>query len=170
MAKKVDIKNFMGVLGATVQTPDGIEFSGEYMPSGIPVKSPGVTLDVLMADRSMAEQWWNSIVGQHEREKEQRNHAVRTGDTPDLVIRGQDGSTSELAGSSSAAKVGPAEAEEELQEAATLEEILERRIARETRLLDRLGAELEGLEDQAQASRDRLSKATAALTAVRNAE
>jgi hypothetical protein len=112
---RVDIGNFMGVINATTQDEDGIRFSGEHMPSGKDVVAKGVTLGQLTSDRGMAETWFETIKGTHEREKEQINHERSTQDTPDLVIRGKDGGPQDGGGGEPPARVYPASIEEELQ-------------------------------------------------------
>ena len=112
---KVDMSNFMGVIQATKQNEKGLVFSGDHMPSGNPVVAPGATLAELMSDKSMAEQWYESIRGTYEREQAERDHARSIGDTPDLVINGADGAAPEPARSAVAAQVDSRTLEEELQ-------------------------------------------------------
>ena len=164
--EKVDIANFMGVLQATVNTENGIEFPGRFMPSGNPVTSPGVTMAQVMSDKGMAQQWHESIRSQYEREEDERNNPTRKTDAPDLVIRGEAPAAGDGAGSPGPATVPPAQAEEELQEAATLEQVLERRIARESNRLEKLDSSIATLEAERREAYDRLVKAEAALEAV----
>ena len=111
----VNMSDFMGVLQASVQTETGIMFPGANMPSGNPVVAEGVTMAELMTDKGMAETWYESIKGAYEREKEERDHASSTADTPDLVIRGHDDAPGESGGGEVAAQVGGRTLEEELQ-------------------------------------------------------
>ena len=166
MAKdKVDIKNFMGVIQSTKQTDTGIEFSGAYMPSGNPVTAPGVTMAQLMKDKGIAEQWHQSIVGQYEQEKEQINRERRKADTPDLVIRGQDGDANDGGGSNAAAAFHQEEVEEELSEAECLREVLERNVKQLVACEGSLNAEIQKLQEHAERNRIDLQKARAALEA-----
>ena len=158
--EKVDIGNFMGVLKATVQTEDGIMFPGDHMISGKPVVAEGVTMQQVMSDKEMAMTWHESIRGAYEREKEQRNHETRAANTPDLVIGGQDGNAGDGGGSPVPAQVDPAQAQEELQRPASIEEILEMEV-------DRAEAEIDYLGPRLEAAQDALQKASAALEALR---
>jgi hypothetical protein len=145
---KLDIDNFMGVIQATQQTEDGLVFPGEYMISGKPVTAPGATLAHLMSDRGIAEQWFQSIKDTYEREKDERDNPRSEETAPDLVIRGADADAGDREGGGSPATVPPAAVEEELPEAATLEEILELRMDGWKREIDRLRPELAVAEQE----------------------
>lgn len=113
---KLDIGNFMGVIGATVQDEQGLRFSGAHMPSGKDVVAPGAKLSDLMTNREMAQTWYDTIRSTHEREKKEADHASSTADTPDLVIRGEDGPAAEPRGVEAPTEVRIPTFEEELQD------------------------------------------------------
>jgi len=152
----VDIGNFMGIINATEQTASGIRFSGAHMPSGKPVIAEGVTKAQLMSDRGMAETWHAAIRSSYEREKEEINNVSRTGDTPDLVIRGQDASAPVDAGGGEPTPVGVQTIEEQLQESC---------IKWQARL-DRVDAQIATLTEERCISMRSLAKSEAALQAV----
>lgn len=156
---KVDIDNFMGVIQATQQTEDGLRFPGEHMLSGKPVTAAGVTLAEVMSDRGMAEQWHAAIKETYEREKDERDNPRSNADTPDLVIRGQDGDADDGQGGASPAPVHPAEAKAELPEATSLEEILAARF-------EKWDARVQELEPMLEEARTERSKARKALDAI----
>ncbi len=157
MAEKVDVKNFMGVLRATEQTETGIRFDGRHMPSGRPVTAAGVTKAQLMTDKEMAQTWHDSIVGTYEREENERNHKARTADTPELVIRGQDGDAPDPGRSSAPVEVHHESIEAELQARAESWRSRLERLEHEKGLL---------VAQIAEASKN-LTKAEAALDAIR---
>lgn len=113
--RKLDIGNFMGVIGATTQDEQGLRFSGDFMPSGKDVVAPGSTLAELMSNRDMAQTWFETIRSTHEREKEEANHASSTRDTPDLVIQGGIGAPDDDSASTPSTEVRIPTFEEELQ-------------------------------------------------------
>lgn len=154
---KVDVGNFMGVIQATENTDDGIRFPGEHMFSGNPVTAPGVTVQELMTDKGMAQQWHQSIMETYEREKDETNQARSEEDTPDLVIRGE-------AGDAQDGGRGPEPAPVHHQ---SLEEELQGRYARWENECDQLKARLVSVEDEYREAKKQLAKCETALDAIR---
>lgn len=153
--------SFMGVLNATVEDERGILIPGELMPSGNPVRADGVQKIMLQAGenaRSMAEQWFESVRGTYEREKEERDHAVSTADVPDLAIGGEDPAPRERGPSVPAARSSDQTIEEELQA----------RLAKWEERLERAEWEMDTARKDRDEARKQVAKCEAALDAIRD--
>lgn len=159
--EEFNYSSFMGVINATKQDEKGILIPGECMPSGKPVRAEGVKLDQLLKGqdaRAMAEQWFNSVKGQYERELEERDHQTSTRDVPDLVIGGGDTAAPEPERGEVANPPAGASLEEELQA----------RCTRWAEAVERLDSRLADLEAERREAHDQLIKCEKALDAVRS--
>ena len=58
---EVSVASFMQVISATQEDDRGLLFPAELMPAGKPVRSDGVTKQMLMTSKSIAEGWHDAI-------------------------------------------------------------------------------------------------------------
>lgn len=157
MTDKVDINNFMGVIGATIDTEDGIVFPGENMISGNAVTSAGVTKAQLMTDKGLATQWFESIKATYEREETERDHAASVRNVPELSFVGGDTTPAESGG----------DARTEAAASQTLEEELQARQERWASIMERAVASQQAADAQFAEALAQLKKIEAALDAIR---
>ena len=87
---EVSVASFMQVIGATQEDDRGLLFPAELMPAGKPVRSDGVTKQMLMTNKGIAEGWHEAIRSEHARQEEERDHVRSVKDVPSLTIRGGD--------------------------------------------------------------------------------
>jgi len=128
----VDVNSFMQVLNATFDTDEGIEFPGAEMPSGRSVTATEATKSMLMGNRSMATQWFESVKAQYEREESEAIARSERAGVPELTYVGEGNDTRQPA----------SHAAPETHLAKTIEEELLGRQAAGQGLIDRLNFEL----------------------------
>ena len=85
---EVSVASFMQVISATQEDDRGLLFPAELMPAGKPVRSDGVTKQMLMTSKSIAEGWHDAIRSEHARQEEERDHVRSVKDVPTLTIGG----------------------------------------------------------------------------------
>lgn len=153
----IDIGSFMQVLNNTYEIDDGIEFPGHAMPSGRPVQSKGVTKATLMSSRELAQQWFEAVKGQYEREESEADQEGSYGDLSGPAVQGPDTNTG----------VARADESPKAQAYATVEEELAAREAEWNARVDARRAALERQKELYDESVRELRAVRRALKAVR---
>ena len=114
---EVNVSSFMQVISATQEDDRGLLFPAELMPAGKPVRSDGVTKQMLMTSKSIAEGWHDAIRSEHARQEEERDHVRSVKDVPSLTIRGGDSLPTVNGAVGGGQKTTVQTVEEELQQA-----------------------------------------------------
>ena len=112
----LEYNSFTDVLAKTKQDGEGIFIPGELMPSGKPVRAGGAELAALRTNKDLAEQWFNAVKGQYEREEEERDQPSGRSDAPRPSSEGRDPYSPEPRRNDETAQNSGKTIEEELQE------------------------------------------------------
>jgi len=112
----VNVASFMQVIGATQEDDRGLIFPSCYMPDNKPVRSDGVTKQMLMTDKGIAEGWYESIRSTYERLNSEADTIGSIEDVPTIIGGGEDPKAGEYGAVARGQKTTVQTIKEKLQE------------------------------------------------------